>query len=489
MKKQLQKPARSAINLAILGLLAGSNVHAGAFSLYTESSPVAIGNYAAGVAAEAADASTGWYNPAGLVLLGQKQVVFGGTGVFPSSKITGTSTYTSPISPLLPPVNYVQSFDGLDGASDAFVPMAHAAFPVSDRVAFGLSIVAPFGLATEWATDSPVRYQATFTELITANVAPEMGVRLTDYLALGVGLDVQYARVKFNRMLGAPAVLQFLGASPYQLDSMSYNKGYSWAAGYHVGAMVLWNEDHTRFGVNYQSRMNHQFNGFSRLTGPLAFNGLIVASPASRAAAVAADGVFQFDGLTSNEVDLPDILTLSIYHDVTDRIAVLGSAVYTGWGKFDNIVLNHVAAVQTTTAVIGRTPVAISNEALVQSISPQNYRDTWRFALGLNYSVNDQILVRVGGGYDQTPTNGVDRDVRLADSNRWALSAGAHYQPYQTLGFDIGYTHLFSAGDSAINRTDPIATSTYTVNASNRASANLVGLQAVWTMDAPEPTK
>ncbi|MFW2535499.1 transporter, partial [Legionella sp. 28fTON52] len=42
---------------------------------------------------EAADASTGWYNPAGLALIRQQQVVVGAVGVFPSSELTGTSTF------------------------------------------------------------------------------------------------------------------------------------------------------------------------------------------------------------------------------------------------------------------------------------------------------------------------------------------------------------------------------------------------------------
>lgn len=490
MNNTTNKPTRSAVSIAVLGLLTSSSLYAGAFSLYTESSPVAIGNYAAGVAAEAADASTGWYNPAGLSLLRETQMVVGGTGVFPQSKITGSSLYTTPLAPLpLPPANYVQHFEGLDGAASAFVPMFHAAFPVGERVTFGISLVSPFGLATDWDTDSPVRYQATFTELLTANLSPEMGVRFSENLALGAGLDLQYARVKFNRMLGAPALLQFLGAAPDQLDSLSYNKGKSIGFGFHAGAMLLFNEDHTRLGVNYQSQVSHQFFGYSELTGPLAFNGIIINSPASRALAVAADPAFKTNGLYSNEVSLPDIVTISAYHDVTDRVALLASAVYTGWHSFQNIILNNVAALQTTTVPTQQGPAIVGTSALVQSISPQRYRDTWRFALGANYSMNDQLLVRVGGGYDQTPTNDVDRDVRLADSNRWALSAGLHYQRNANLGFDVGYTHLFSAGDSAINRSDAIGTSIYTVSASNRASADLIGFQAVWTMDAPVPTK
>ena len=58
-----------------------SDAYSGAFSLYTEGSASAVGNFAAGVAAEARDASIGWYNPAGLALIRNQQVVLGATGV------------------------------------------------------------------------------------------------------------------------------------------------------------------------------------------------------------------------------------------------------------------------------------------------------------------------------------------------------------------------------------------------------------------------
>ncbi len=45
-----------------------------------------------------------------------------------------------------------------------------------------------------------------------------------------------------------------------------------------------------------------------------------------------------------------------------------------------------------------------------------------------NYRVNELWMLRVGGGYDATPTNDAYRDVRLPDVDRWALSVGAHYQ-------------------------------------------------------------
>lgn len=468
----MHKPLRTLISAAVIGILASGTAQSGGFSLYTESSAAATGNFAAGIAAEAADASIGWYNPAGLVLLRNQEVVMGGIGIFPVAKLSGTSNFSAM------GLDYTQHFDGISGGENAFVPDFHYALPLGENATFGLSVVAPFGLATDWGVYSPVRYQGTFTELITTNISPEIGGRLSENFSVGAGLDLQYARVKFNRILGLPILIP---GNPTALDSLTYNKGSSYGVGYHVGVMGMFNDNHTRVGLNYQSRMRHTFHGFSQLTGKMANKGLILApffiNPADP------NATYRSDDLYSNSMQLPDIVTLSAYHDMNETIALLGSIVYTGWSSFKTIQLNNVAAPNIQPPVI--------NQVKAFSVSPQNYSDVWRFALGANYHVNQQLMLRVGGGYDATPTNDVDRDVRLPDTDRWALSVGAHYQARSNIGLDVGYTHLFAASDPVVNRTDPIGTAFYNVSAVGNMSADLVGAQVVWVIDKePEvPTK
>ncbi|WP_058473603.1 OmpP1/FadL family transporter [Legionella quateirensis] len=476
--KNMHKPLRTLVSASILGVLATSTVHAGGFSLYTESSAAAIGNYGAGIAAEAADASIGWYNPAGLVLIRNQQAVFGGVGVFPIAKLNGTSTFhTNGLD------DYVQTFNNLNGAENGFVPSFHYARPLGDNATFGLSLVSPFGLATSWDPLSPVRYEATFTELITTNISPEIGGRLTENFSIGGGIDLQYARVKFNRMLGTPTAYQNLpvpGLTPYILDSQSYNKGQSFGVGFHAGVMAMFNDNHTRLGLNYQSKIRHHFHGFSILGGKLADPRLTLANPF----AANVNSMFRSNDLNSNIIDLPDIVTISGYQDVNETIALLASVVYTNWSTLRTIELNNVAVPNTAVNPVRQTKL--------NSISAQNYSDTWRATVGANYHVNPNLMLRVGGGYDATPTNDVDRDIRLPDTDRWALSVGAHYQARPTIGVDIGYTHLFTGSDPKINRTDFIGTTSYyNVNAGGKAGANLVGAQLVWTIDPaiPVPTK
>lgn len=464
----MHKPIRTLVSLAVASIMANQAAQAGGFSLYTESSAAAIGNYAAGIAAEGADASIGWYNPAGLVLLKQQEAVLSGVGVFPSSKLSGTSTYSS--TPFPPQVfNYVQTFSGIQGAEDAAVPAFHYAKPLGTNSTFGLSVVAPFGLSTNWGKNSAVRYQATLTDLKTINVSPEIGGKLTEHFSIGAGLDFQWAQVKFNQMLGSPAVapIIFPGAPATYLDSLSYNKGHSFGMGFHAGVLGMFNDNHTRIGLNYQSQVKHQFHGYSVLTGRMADIAEGFENP---------HATFRSNELFSNSVALPDVATLSAYQDINDRLALLGSLVYTGWNSFRVVELNNVAAINAN----------IEESGLVNSSTTEVYKNVFRVALGANYRFTDQWMLRVGGGYDATPTGNAHRDVRLPDANRWAGSIGAHYQMLPSLGFDLGYTYIWADEDSRINNTTHIGeTSTNNVTARGDNHVHLVGLQAVWMIDQP----
>lgn len=476
----MHKPLRTLVSSAVISVLATSVAHAAGFSLYGESAGYTTGNYAAGAAAEAADASTGWYNPAGLALLREQQVVFGGVGIFPTLKLNGTSTFTTvtPI-PNFPPMvrKYVQNFDGVNGGYSALVPSFHYALPLGERTTFGLSVTAPFGLATDWSPYSPVRYSATYTEVLTTNISPELGTRLTEHFALGAGLDMQWSRVKFNQMIGAPTLFMALD-NPYKVDSLSYNKGASWGVGFHVGVMGIFNDNHTRIGINYQSRVRHVFYGHSRLSGILANDDFSLVQPVLPPSSSRLN-----EDLFSDPQEFPDVLTISGYQDVNEKLALLGSVVYTGWHVFKDIKLNNVAVPNIGSAF---PPVPLEVTPANANIAvAQNFHDAWRVAIGANYHLNPKLMLRVGGGYDQTPTNNTDRNIRLPDVDRWAIAVGAHYQWKPTIGVDIGYTHLFAGNTPSIDSTQVLSpTSTYNVEANGGSfSADLVGAQLTWMID------
>src|SRR5689334_5537265 len=87
---------------AALGLLNASSASASAFALY-EQGISGLGNAYAGAAATAEDATTVWWNPAGMSRLGAgKHFAFGAAAIVPSTKFSNrSSTNATPTNTIL----------------------------------------------------------------------------------------------------------------------------------------------------------------------------------------------------------------------------------------------------------------------------------------------------------------------------------------------------------------------------------------------------
>ena len=154
-----------------LVIVSSTPLYAASFSLYTESSPAAIGNYAAGIGAEGRDAAVGYYNSAALVLLKRPEFVGGGVYVMPTANFLGSTTATASYGPL-GTKTLTEAFSGVDGGRPAIVPSFHIAIPGGEKVTYGLSVVAPLGLATHWPSDlyGPGRIVKDFFKVLSKKV-------------------------------------------------------------------------------------------------------------------------------------------------------------------------------------------------------------------------------------------------------------------------------------------------------------------------------
>jgi hypothetical protein len=178
-----------------------SQVMAGGFSLYGEANGRNAGDFAAGAAAEAADASTLYYNPAGLVELDGSQIVIAGTLVHAKAKLdnNGTLVYTPapfPASTL--------SLANLRSSSTEAIPALFYAKSIEHKIAWGVGVFVPFGLATDWGEQSNARYAATRSALQIIDVSPAFAAKLNDQWNIGAGLDMQFAKVDINSVGGIP---------------------------------------------------------------------------------------------------------------------------------------------------------------------------------------------------------------------------------------------------------------------------------------------
>jgi long-chain fatty acid transport protein len=457
--------------LAAVLLACQENAFASGFQLF-EQNAVNLGDFAAGGAAIAEDASTAFYNPAGMTQLEGPQLVVGAIPIITHVRVTGSDTLTPLVIPdIFVPMSgvgaaaakadqvrespfAVTEFGTQKGGVTVPVPFFHFVTPLVPDLWFGLSIAAPFGLKTTYPETSYLRYSATLTELQTIDISPSLGWAVTNRLSVGLGFDPQYSLAKLNNVVSSPVLAAILGEPVNALDTTSTNKGHGWGYGWHGG--LLYNFDsNTRIGVNYHSETKLTLQGSSRFCGALT-------------------GLSGVDCVKSHflnaNLHLPATTTISIFHWINPRWAILASAYYTQWDVFKDLALNKVAGLTNTIPAI---PTTLSVNL------PQNFHNTWREAVALNFVYSPRLLLRGGLGYDQTPTNDTDRSIRLPDDNRFGLSIGGNYVVNHDFNVDVGYTHYFIK-NANINQTAIFDGLAATVNGVAHSSADLVGIQINW---------
>lgn len=430
--------------LSSIGVVSFSDyASAAAFQLW-EQDGASIGNYHAGRAASAEDASTAFYNPAGLVRIKNQQLVLGVDPIVTEFKFHGNVDVNTVGFGDAGPTSTASEGGGMN-----FVPNLHYAAPLCDRLVLGLSAFSPFGLKTDYSQEDYTRYAATLTSLRVIDISPSFGLAITDKLSVGGGIDFQRANAEFDLVAGNQLLDELV---QQKMDTYGQNTGADHAYGFHAGILYEFTPQ-TRMGVSYMSRVIHKLRGSSLFYGPLANDD---------------SGGTQNSEFLQTKITLPPTTTLSLFHSFNSRWDAMGSVSYTQWSVLQSLDLFNVAAV-----VNG----ASSNNVTVTI--PEHYHNTWNFSVGSNYHVNEEWMLRTGLGFDQTPSNNADRNLQLPDNNRFALAVGAHFQATKSLGFDAGYTHIF-VSNTRINNTINVGDQSTTVSGNVHANADVYGFQLKW---------
>jgi len=84
-------------------------------------------------------------------------------------------------------------------------------------------------------------------------------------------------------------------------------------------------------------------------------------------------------------VDTPQSASANFYHDLNDKLAVMGNVTWTGHSAMNGI------------------DISFSQPGEGDMLIKQNWKNSWLFALGANYKYSDSLMLRTGVAYDQSP--------------------------------------------------------------------------------------
>jgi long-chain fatty acid transport protein len=365
---------------------------AGGFALREQSSYYQ-GMSFAGYGTTGPSISSMFWNPATLTGAGAGWTVEAhNTVIVPKADITGNFTPSAiggGVLGLTP-----SSTPSGDIGNDAFVPASYAAYRLNDRAVLGLSINAPFGLATKPADNWAGQFYSRSSEANSINVTPSIAYEINDMVSVALGLQIQYFKVALKKAV--PNVAGFPSAG-FEGDDI----GFGLTAGVTFKPM-----DGTEIGVGYRSMVMHELGGQQ-------------ASPAGTIPIRA-------------NLKTPDMVNLSVKQRVTETFRVFGTVEWTNWSRL-------------------KTPVVVPQVAGPAATPlPFNYKDGWYFAVGGEYDFNEKLTLRAGLGYEISPVGDAIRSTRLPDNDRVWLSAGASYQVFDNVAVDLGYTYIHT-GDTPIN--------------------------------------
>lgn len=403
------KLKQSLLGLSVAGALSvvSGNVAASAFALLEQSS--GTGNAFAGGAAGAEDATTLFFNPAGMGRLKGKQVSVAASMIDVSARFSDGGSSGAALQ--------AAGGNGGNAGGRTLVPNTYMVMELDPALHFGLGIFAPFGLQTEYDPTWIGRFQAIKSRIATVNLNPSLSYSVSDSVSLGIGLDYQHISGELSSAVNYSAlayaadptggtVLAAIGGAGKEGVSTISGSDNAW--GYNLGALFDVTPD-TRIGLAYRSKINYTLNGNVSFTN----------------VPVALSAVPQLqNGAVTLPISMPDSWQISAVHQLGNGWEIMADATRTNWSSIQQLRVDRADG---------------SNLLTVQ----EHWKNTWRVALGANYRYNEQWLARMGVAHDQTPVPDAYRTARIPDSDRTWLALGGQYKLSAAGKIDFAYAHLF----------------------------------------------
>ena len=277
----------------------------------------------------------------------------------------------------------------------------YAAYKPIKDLSIGIAVNTPYGLSMAWPSEWKGRFLIQDINFKAITFQPTVSYKIKDIIGIGAGLVIAYGNVNLNKAIP----LQNAGG-----EGQTNIKGTTTQFGFNAGVLVH-PIKRLNIGIDYRSKLDMRVkDGDATFTVP---------------ASVSAN-------FPANKVDvtlpLPANLDFGVSYEINDNIMIGINLNYVFWNVFDSLIFNF----QTVTPAIGRTS------------QPKLYQDRLISRLGIQWKINNLIVLRAGGYFDPSPVKSQYLDPMLPSSDEIGLTCGLSVYPVKGLSIDAAFEYLFN---------------------------------------------
>ena len=326
--------------------------------------------------ASTADASTIFYNPAGISRLKGIEASASILFIMPSTGYSNGQGYSATTK------------------SQTFTPFnVYVGGPIKEgsKLGLGIGIYTPFGSGTTWDDNWSGKFLVQSIYLQSIFIQPTISYRVSNFLSVGGGFIYAFGRIDYKEALP----VQFDNGQ----DGQAHLHGNANGVGFNLG-VHLKVANSLQLGFTYRSQVNMNVGA-----GHADFN-----VPTSLQSS--------FPNTTfDSQLPLPQVASLGITYKPIDILTLQFDLNYTGWNSYDSLRFNF----------------ATNTSELKNEHAPRHYHNTLTPRLGVAVKVSKMLSLMVGGAYDPTPTSQGYISPELPDADRLVLTGGIAFKPIPRL--------------------------------------------------------
>ena len=266
-----------------------------------------------------------------------------------------------------------------------------------------------WGLPTFYYTRQLSDYNCSYAAIKSVSVNPNLALRFSDAFSLAIGVDATYLDFGYNTTID-PTLKR--DPSTTATDIRQEISADGWGYGMNLGARYR-PYDWLAFGILWRSEIQLTVEGDVDFT---------------RKGVIEPESILLNDtGVTGTE-PIPESVTMGVMVKPMDRLSLEFDAVWTNWSAYETLIIEY------DDPLFGK---------MDEAKGTKRWSNTWRFQFGAEYALTDDLDLRAGYVYDQSPVNDDYEDFAVPCTDRQIVTLGAGWRFADDWAVDVSYGYLW----------------------------------------------